>query len=371
METTLSRSDTTPVTSSGPAPGPNSPVPLLVSEEDRWRDPYLAAAAAADAEVVVCGLSEVVSRWEEASTVVVGADVAEQVAALRLPSRAGVHLVGDADHPVSGWSMQLGAAVIDLPAGQPWLSQVIRGPAVGGGGSVLAVVGASGGVGVSTFVTGLGQACTDRGPTVLLDVDAAGGGLDLLLGLEAQEGWRWRDLAAARGGLSGLSGRLPSEDQLSVLAVDRDPAGAPGQVPRGALAVVLEAAANEFDAVIADLGRGEAAEHAVVLERADRILLVVATELRSIAQARTITARLGAGAVELWVRQWRPSSLAPVVVADALGLPLSGVIPHDPAVRRAADAGLPAASGAGRGWRRACRAAAAPVTALSRRGGWS
>ena len=57
--------------------------------------------------------------------------------------------------------------------------------------------------------------------TALVDLDPAGGGLDLLVGAERLDGWRWPRLASARGHLGDLGDQLPCVDGVEVLSMGR------------------------------------------------------------------------------------------------------------------------------------------------------
>ncbi len=120
--------------------------------------------------------------------------------------------------------------------------------------TVVGVVGARGGVGASTVAaalalrvhrhgwhaerrrprrrgTGRAGATADVPRVVLVDLDPAGGGLDVHLGIEDVPGVRWPDLAGARGDVSGpeLTDLLPDWAGVTVLSGDR---WRPGPAPR-------------------------------------------------------------------------------------------------------------------------------------------
>ena len=68
------------------------------------------------------------------------------------------------------------------------------------GSATIAVVGASGGVGASTFAAALARTqCAAVGRALLIDAHAYSGGLDLLLGVEAEAGARWPELTVGDG----------------------------------------------------------------------------------------------------------------------------------------------------------------------------
>ena len=91
------------------------------------------------------------------------------------------------------------ASVIDLPAGAGWLVDALAdvGERVSPG-RVVGVVGGAGGAGASTLACALAQWHAARAPTLLVDTDPLGPGLDRLLGLEEVPGVRWDGLADDR-----------------------------------------------------------------------------------------------------------------------------------------------------------------------------
>ena len=79
-------------------------------------------------------------------------------------------------------------------------------------GSVLVVVGASGGVGASSLATAVAVRAVRAGlDVVLVDGCPLGGGLDVVLGAEQAQGVRWSDLSRLEGSADGpaLLVRLP------------------------------------------------------------------------------------------------------------------------------------------------------------------
>src|SRR3954468_4077584 len=86
-------------------------------------------------------------------------------------------------------------------------------------GRVIGVVGGSGGVGASSFAAVLAVVAGD---SVLVDLDVAGGGVDVLLGIERMAGARWSGLQLAGGRLAptALISGLPHWGRCAVLAAD-------------------------------------------------------------------------------------------------------------------------------------------------------
>ena len=129
------------------------------------------------------------SHWASASMLLLGVDQAVRVAAMGLPRRAEVYLVAGEKTSAQAqqWSIRLGAALVPLPASAGWLSEALADVSGTGRGtgSLVCVVGGSGGVGASTLAAGLAfVAARASQRTMLIDADTRSGGLDLLLGAE-------------------------------------------------------------------------------------------------------------------------------------------------------------------------------------------
>jgi hypothetical protein len=180
---------------------------------------------------------------------------------------------------------------------------------------VVGVVGGSGGVGASTFAAALAAAAA---PSTLVDVDAMGGGADVLLGIEGLPGARWSGLRLDGGRLDPalLTERLPRWGSVGVLAADVAPA------PAAAMQVVDAAA--QLGTVIVDLPRPPSAVRDLMVQRCALCVVVVAAELRELAAARSLLRTLPAGLVGAVVRR---GSLGGSDAASLLDVPLLGVLP--------------------------------------------
>ena len=284
--------------------------------------------------------------WRSAGAVLVGLDQAEHVSGLALAPRSEVYVVGRDDErsQTYAWSTRLRAAVATLPEGAPDLASALSAlVSARAKGEVLAVTGGSGGVGTSTLAAALAlEGARDGRRTFLLDADVGGGGIDVLLGAEHRPGWRWDRLEAARGHLGDLAGQLPHQDGVDVLAVDRrarpDAALRPEQV-----AAVLDSAQRSHGLTVVDLPRHPGSSQDEVLPRAGVVLLVVRADVRGVAAADATARRLvpRCRVLEVVVRTGRGHGVDPGVVADALDLPLAGVLEEDHAVLAAAERGEP------------------------------
>ncbi len=185
-------------------------------------------------------------------------------------------------------------------------------------GRVIGVCGARGGVGASVLAAGLARVGSRRGPVALVDLDAGGGGLDVLLGIEELTGPRWPDLRLARGVVPGAEvlGLLPLWGQVSVLSADRR---RPAPPAADVVCDVVTSLAEHADVVL-DLARlHDAADLAA---RCDDVVLLVTGDVPAVAGASAVLGRLGPGRVpRLVVRTG--GALDAGTVGRALGLPVA------------------------------------------------
>ena len=89
---------------------------------------------------------------------------------------------------------------------------------------LLAVVGATGGAGASCVAAATAHALRRaHGRGVLVDLDAGGPGVEVLLGIEEEAGARWPELSGARGDVDGrgLLAALPRWGTVPVLSASR------------------------------------------------------------------------------------------------------------------------------------------------------
>jgi secretion/DNA translocation related CpaE-like protein len=325
--------------------------PLLCTAHPDLLDDVLRLAAAAGVELDVAADAGSARRgWSAAPLVIVGADLVDRVAGAALPRRTDVVLVGLDLDDAGVWqrAVAVGAQhVIFLPDGEPWLVDALA-DAVDGAGrraAVVAVVGGRGGAGASTLavalaVTGLLQ----RVPTMLVDADPLGGGIDLLLGGEDAAGLRWPDLSGARGRISpaALGAALPRVNDLTVLSWDR---GKSLSIPPESMAALLSAAQRTADLVVIDVPRSLDDSARVALASATLCLVVVPAEVRGC----TAAVRVASSAAELTddvrvvVRGPSPGGLRAERIAQVLGLPLAGYLRPERRLAAALEYGVPPA----------------------------
>lgn len=202
-------------------------------------------------------------------------------------------------------------------------------------GRLVAVLGASGGVGTTTLAAELASTLARTRDVLVLDLDAAGAGQANFQA--GQPGRTMTDLAPVLDD--------PTPDALAS-ALEPHASGARalfadpfGPAPSPAQARALGRAARALAAVtVADLGRGADPGALALAADADARVVVAATDVGSVRGARALLERLGAPA-HLCVRRRRRASLGVRDVARALGARPIAVIADDPRTARAADAG--------------------------------
>ena len=140
-----------------------------------------------------------------------------------LPRRGGVVLVGQAEPGPADFqaAIAIGAQhVVTLPAQDGELMAELSDAAEvalkdGPRGAVLAVIAGRGGAGASVFATALARTASEAGEAMLIDADPWSGGIDLVVGIEAESGLRWPDLTLQGGRLNYAALR----DALRAIAV--------------------------------------------------------------------------------------------------------------------------------------------------------
>lgn len=289
---------------------------LVVSRDPGLRDHLLRLAAAAGAAADPCPEpGSALRSWSTAAVVLVGADVATDLASLSPARRRGVHVVAWAPVPDASYrdALDLGAHdVLELPRCDAWLTEVLTDAGEPGGhggvrgpGTVVGVVGGSGGAGATTLAAALGQVGAARGPALVVDLDRHGPGLDRVAGLEERVGIGWDDLArtAGRLGARALREAVPRRAGLGVLTWRAD--GRPAAPAATTVGAVLEAARRGHDLVVVDLAR-EVATGDDVLTRVDRLLVVARPGLSPAASAVRLVRALAGQATPLLVVRGTP-----------------------------------------------------------------
>lgn len=303
---------------------------LLVTGDERLRgEVERIVAAAGGALRAVADVLEAAPLWNSAAAVLVGSDIVNLPPRGRAPAVL-VGLTGDGERL---WRLAaaIGAErVAVLPEAAVWLAAHLsrsRSPVAGG--LVLGVSGGCGGAGATTAAIWLAQAAARQGAHVLLvDGDPRGGGLELALAAEDTPGLRWPDLAGASGSIDPgrLVESLPAAGGFSFLSWPGSREG-PAAVETATASIVLEAARRGFELVVLDIGRGSEALRAFAWD-CDRLLLVVPAQLRAAVATARLLHDLPPVETSLVVRGKPGAVLDGGLIADSVGLPLSGILPE-------------------------------------------
>lgn len=319
-----------PTTPASPADSARSAPVLVTHDLDLQAEVERLAAGSGVRVTPVADDVEVIARWQDAPVMLVGADRAEAVAALRPARRADVHVVtlGAPGATLYRDAVAIGATeVVSLPEATAWLVELLALHEEPHRAAVsIAVIGGSGGAGASTFAATLAVVGARRGPTLAVDLDPGGPGLDRFLDLattETTDALRWDALAGTAGRLSGRALReaVPRRGSLGVLTWGRP--GMEGSADPPAPEVVREvlgAAARGHDTVVIDLPRNGSSLMREVVARCDLAVLLVVPTLTGVASAGRTAQVLAAYAPTAAVLRGR--GLGADRVAAALGVPV-------------------------------------------------
>lgn len=320
--------------------------PLAITDDQELLDDLLRMAAAAGVELDVAHVAaHARPYWSCAPLVVVGGDLADDLAATGPSPRQNVLLVTrELDDPAM-WRrcVAIGAkAVLELPEAERLLVDEL-GEAVepaARAGNVVCVAGGRGGAGATVLAASLALTASRSGRrTLLVDADPLGGGIDVVLGQEEAIGARWPDIVGREGRVSfaALHDALPTFGELTVLSWHR---GEPARIPPEAMRAVLDAGRRGCDLVIVDLPRHPDEAAIEALSRATVTVLVVHADVRGVLSAGQVLAELRRHTGDLRA-VLRPGSLAPDVVAMSLDVPSLGMLPEQPRLVEVLDRGDP------------------------------
>lgn len=329
-------------------PRPSVPVadvpPLVVTADEALLAELLPLAAAADVTPTVARdpLAALVT-WRRAPVVLVGADLAAPLAAIAPEARPRLHVVTlrSAPHELFRTALQLGAdQVVELPGSAGWLVELLADLTehLPGRGRVIGVIGGSGGAGATTLACALGQWAARSGPSVVIDCDPQGPGLDRMLGVERREGFRWDALCQTTGRLSARALReaLPRRGDLGVLSWYVD--GRVQTLQAFAVREALSAARRGHRTVVVDLPRSPDPLIDEVAARCDEILVATSASVVGVAGAARMRARFADHAAPAVVL--RGESFSAADVQRAVGLPVRTQMRDQRGLGEAVDLGL-------------------------------
>ncbi|WP_207207349.1 pilus assembly protein FlpE [Xylanimonas protaetiae] len=209
---------------------------------------------------------------------------------------------------------------------------------------LVAVVGATGGAGTSCVAAALAHGLRRAsGRGVLLDLDAGGPGVDVLLGIEDEPGARWPELVDARGDVDGrgLLAALPRWGSVPVLSGTRHaPTGPDDDVVLDVCAALLRVG----EAVVLDLPRPGAwtAAARALLADADDVLLVAGTDVvgasGAVAVARAL-AEVTGGRRRIVARRTQTGGSPAGDLEELTGLEVVAEVGHDRGLAAAVERG--------------------------------
>ena len=308
-------------------------MPLVVTADEAMLDEALRLCAAVGSSPVIArDIATARRSWKVAPAVLVGNDLAPELARTEPPRRNGVVLLGRTLTELWPVAIAIGAErVCQLPADQDAVIELLANTLEGKGEAcVVSVVGGCGGAGATTLAASLVLAGAGRGlSSLLLDADPFGGGIDLVLGHENVEGMRWPDLDHTQGRVSGDSLRqvLPSKAGVSTLSWDRGE-GSQALTP-GSIQSVLAAAARAFDLVAVDVPRVFDSVTEEILGRSVLTVLLVPEDIHALSASARVLSRLRrhTGNIALLTRA-RRGGIGADAVSETLGLPVIGRVRH-------------------------------------------
>ena len=317
--------------------------PLFITRDETLLEDLLRLTAAAGVSADVARDSATALRgWSAAPLVLLGADLAEELAHLRPARRRGVHVVawGPIPDDLFRLALAVGAEnVAGLPASGAWVTEALTdlGESTRLNAPVVGVLGGSGGAGATTFACALGQVAARTGTAVVIDADPLGPGLDRVLGLDQAPGVRWDALCDTTGRLSGRSMReaLPRRENLGALTWA---AGSAAPLQAFAVREALSAARRGHEIVVLDLPRSLDPLVEELVSRCDLVVMVVAATVAGVASATRLAARLpDRSTMRLAVRG---HGTEPEQVARITGVPLLTAMGDQRGLAEAIDLGF-------------------------------
>ncbi|SEH60434.1 helicase/secretion neighborhood CpaE-like protein [Mycolicibacterium rutilum] len=284
--------------------------------------------------------------WTGAVAVVCDAGAAQRCAARAMPRRRHVVLVSPRDPGAAEWqaAIAVGAQrVVTLPAEDGALMAELAEAAESlhdgaDRGAVVSVVAGRGGAGATVFAAALARVASDA---LLIDADPWSGGIDLVLGAEADAGLRWPDLELGTGrvNFAALREALPRAGGVSVLSAGRGADG--GEVAAASLGAVIDAGSRGGVTVVCDVPRRSTTAAEAALGSADLAVLLTTADVRSAAATAALaswvpTINPNCGLV---VRGPAPGGLRSAQIADIVGLPLLAAMRPHPGIAQTLERG--------------------------------
>lgn len=306
---------------------PGEPVLLLVSEDQRLRDDIALIAAVVGARL------ELRRRWSQ-----VEASVAETAAAVLCSARSAPRtselaqqclLVGHDTEAV--WAAAAASPdlrPVPLPAAEKWLTEHLFAKVLDRAqGRVIAVAGAAGGLGATTFayLCAAELAVRSQSPLLIDATSTPGSGIADLVRCARSRGTLtggtldWDELNGIEGELSSaqLQGAVPSLDGIGVLT--GPPASRRAMLRLGAAVI---AGRRAYDAVFIDIGQ-QTEVMAGMGDQLDELVVVTRASRRGVDAARELVDSVPPRRPHLVINGRAEPGWGVAEVEDALGLPVA------------------------------------------------
>lgn len=319
---------------------------LVLSEDREVLDQLQSAAVAAGVSLTLCSsITQLKNNWDTAAQIFIGQEHLPQIANLGLNLRSEVFIVSQTAEDALAHSAQIGAAVLVLP-GQaqilgPLLTKNNTADRQPNQGKIVAVIGASGGLGASSLSCAMSFAAANRFKTALVDLCPESGGIDLLLGLENDAGLRWEDLTQVSGFISTLEDQLPQLCGVTVLSTGRKTGEVPNQ---SAIQSCISALQRSHDLLILDLGTPgfELLNqlNSQILNQTKQLWLVGA-DIKSVTASAIKISKYSSPDSLLAVRKSKTRKMSAHLISEMLGVGLAGQITEDNQLAKGALQAIP------------------------------
>ncbi len=221
---------------------------------------------------------------------------------------------------------------------------------------IVSFLGVKGGVGTTTTAVNVAvslaqrQAQDERQQVVLADMPWSMGNVALLLGLTPHQGGLSGLLTRRAGELTRLAVQrqmVTHSSGLQVLPSPIEPIDREGPLLESTLYAVFEHLATEADFLLLDLGSGLNEVQRHLVERSDRLFILVEPQRIAMAMAQALLTDLESllpleRVQVILFQRYAATALSPETVENLLGCPVVGLIPAAPELAfQAAEQGIP------------------------------
>ena len=321
---------------------------LLISQNQRLITEIQKISAVTQCSLEICD-KEISSQIRLANTVLIDAQLFEallldqpiqneQLSVIK--AHPNVVLITDEEPGPIIWQMAVSLKakyVAFLPDAREWLLNNLI-PTKLRTAKVIGVLGVSGGLGASVLATSIALKFANENKVVIAETQEFSGGLDVLWGIEEQNGPRWPALINSLGQVLPVDilRALPAVGTVSVIAMDsKSTARIENQIQ------VIHELATVVDYVILDLPNPADQRLSELIEYCDDLILIVGATIRSTNAANQLMNFLPKlRQAKLVVRELPGSALEPLSISKTLGVNLVGTIAADQKITEHLERGL-------------------------------